>query len=142
MKPTFNIIWLINILRIYLEIHLLIKYYVIKHLILLRIQKMIYIKEVLLQWFINFFDKKSSSANTALHSKLVWIIFWWLKKLKLLFCVNSDLNGEEILGTIYEEELQKKPSKSNMVWSSKSDKKKHDKLDVKWKGYDNSFIVG
>ena len=26
-----------------------------------------------------------------------------------------------------------------MVWSSKSDKKKHDKLDVKWKGYDNSF---
>ena len=33
---------------------LLIKYCVIKHLILLKIQNMMYIKKVSLQWFINF----------------------------------------------------------------------------------------
>ena len=35
------------------EKRLLIKYYIIKHLILLKIQNMMDIKEVLLQWFIN-----------------------------------------------------------------------------------------
>ena len=41
--------------------------------------------------------------------------------------VLNDLNGEEIIGTFYENELQK------------TKKKKGDKLYVKWKGYDNSF---
>ena len=41
-------------LRVWLEKQLLIKHYVIKHF-----QNMMDIKEVLLQLFINFFDKKS-----------------------------------------------------------------------------------
>ena len=34
-----------------------------KRLILLKIQNVIDIKEVLLQWFMNFFDKKTSGSN-------------------------------------------------------------------------------
>ena len=41
-------IQLMEILRIYLEEQLLIKYYAIKHLILLKIQNMVDIKEALL----------------------------------------------------------------------------------------------
>ena len=46
--------WLREILKIYLEEQLLIKYYVIKHLILLKIQNKMDIKKVWLQWFISF----------------------------------------------------------------------------------------
>ena len=45
-----------EILRIYLEEQLLLKYYVKKHLKLRKIQNMIDIKEDLLQWFINSGD--------------------------------------------------------------------------------------
>ena len=38
------------------------KYCVIKHLILLKIQNMMVVEGVLLQWFINFFDKKTSGG--------------------------------------------------------------------------------
>ena len=33
--------------------------------------------------------------------------FMWLKKLKILFHVINDLNGEDIIETIYEKELQR-----------------------------------
>ena len=56
--------WLMEILNIYLEEQLLLKYYVIKHLIFQKIQSMMDIKEVLLQLFTNFFDKKPFSSNT------------------------------------------------------------------------------
>ena len=46
--------WLRKILKIYLEEQILIKYYVIKHLTLLNIQKMMDINVDLLQWFIIF----------------------------------------------------------------------------------------
>ena len=49
----------------------------------------------------------------------------------------NDLNGEEIIGTFYENELQK--TKQNEFRIEKVIKKKGDKLYVKWKGYDNSF---
>ena len=49
----------------------------------------------------------------------------------------NDLNGEEIIGTFYENELQK--TKQNEFRMEKVIKKKGDKLYVKWKGYDNSF---
>ena len=49
----------------------------------------------------------------------------------------NDLNGEEIIGTIYEKELQKTNQKEFRI--EKVLKKKGDKLYVKWKGYDNSF---
>ena len=46
-----------EILKICQEEQLLIKYYLIKRLILLKIQIIMVIKEVLLQWFINFLIK-------------------------------------------------------------------------------------
>ena len=51
--------------------------------------------------------------------------------------VINDLNGEEILGTFYEKELQKTNQKEFRI--EKVLKKKGDKLYVKWKGYDNLF---
>ena len=51
--------------------------------------------------------------------------------------VINDLNGEEIIGSFYEKELQKTNQKEFRI--EKILKKKSDKLYVKWKGYDNSF---
>ena len=51
--------------------------------------------------------------------------------------VISDLSGEEITGTFYEKELQKK--NQNEFRIEKISKRKDEKLFVKWKGYDNSF---
>ena len=51
--------------------------------------------------------------------------------------VINDLNGEEIIGTFYEKELQKTNQKEFRI--EKVLKRKGDKLYVKWKGYDNSF---
>ena len=51
--------------------------------------------------------------------------------------VINDLNGEEIIGTFYENELQK--TKQNEFRIEKVIKRKGDKLYVKWKGYNNSF---
>ena len=51
--------------------------------------------------------------------------------------VIDGLNGEEIIGTFYENELQKTDQKEFRI--EKVLKKKREKLYVKWKGYDNSF---
>ena len=51
--------------------------------------------------------------------------------------VLNDLNDEEIIGTFYENELQK--TKQNEFRIEKVIKRKGDKLYVKWKGYDKSF---
>ena len=51
--------------------------------------------------------------------------------------VINDLNGEEIIGTFYEKELQKTNQQKFRV--EKVLKRKGDKLYVKWKGYNNSF---
>ena len=51
--------------------------------------------------------------------------------------VLNDLNGEEIIGTFYENELQGTSQKEFRI--EKVLKKKGDKLYVKWKGYNNSF---
>ena len=51
--------------------------------------------------------------------------------------VISDLNGEEIVGSFYEKELQKTNQKEFRI--EKVIKRKGNKLYVKWKGYDNSF---
>ena len=50
--------------------------------------------------------------------------------------VISDLNGEEIVGTFYEKELQKTNQQEFRI--EKVIERKGDKLYVKWKGYDNS----
>ena len=52
--------------------------------------------------------------------------------------VITDLNGEEITGSFYEKESQKNNQKEFRI--EKILQRKGDKLYVKWKGYDNSFI--
>ena len=52
-------------------------------------------------------------------------------------CVMNDLNGKEIIGTFYEQELQ--GTRQNEFRIEKVIKRKGDKLYVIWKGYDNSF---
>ena len=54
--------------------------------------------------------------------------------------VINDLNGEEITGTFYENELQKTNQKEFGI--EKVIKRKRDKFYVKWKGYNNSFNIG
>ena len=49
----------------------------------------------------------------------------------------NDLNGEGIIGTFYEKELQKTNKKE--FRTEKVIKRERDKLYVKWKGYGNSF---
>ena len=51
--------------------------------------------------------------------------------------VINDLNGEEIMGTFFEKELQKINQEEFRI--EKVIKTKGDKMYVKWKGYDNSF---
>ena len=51
--------------------------------------------------------------------------------------VLNDLNGEEIIGTFYEKELQATNQQEFRI--EKVLKRKGDKLYVKWKGYNNSF---
>ena len=48
----------------------------------------------------------------------------------------NDLNGEEVIGTFYKKELQKTNQEFRI---EKVIKKKGDKVNVKWKGYDSSF---
>ena len=51
--------------------------------------------------------------------------------------VINDLNGEEIIGTFYEKELQKTSQQEFRI--EKVIRRKGDKLYAKWKVYDNSF---
>ena len=51
--------------------------------------------------------------------------------------VINDLNGEEIIGTFYEKELQKTNQEEFRI--EKVIKRKGNKIHVKWKGYNNSF---
>ena len=51
--------------------------------------------------------------------------------------VINDLNGEEVIGTFYENALQKTNQQELRI--EKVITKKGDTLYVKWKGYDNSF---
>ena len=63
-----------------------------------------------------------------------------IKKIKntiLWTYVINDLNGEEIIGTFYEKELQKTNQEEFRI--EKVIRRKGDKLYVKWKGYDISF---
>ena len=57
MRIVFNTIWILEVLKIYLEEQLLIKYHMIKHSILLKIQNIREIIVDLLQWFTNFLIK-------------------------------------------------------------------------------------
>ena len=51
--------------------------------------------------------------------------------------VVSDLNGEEIIGSFYEKELQK--TSQEKIRIEKVLKRKGEKFYVKWKGHNNRF---
>ena len=87
----------------------------------------------------------SESQNTEMCLEKV-INQTGVKKFLLLKKINNtvpwtyvinDLNGEEIIGTFYETELQKTSQKEFRI--EKVIKRKGNKLYVKWKGYNNSF---
>ena len=81
--------------------------------------KNIFAKEYMRNW----------SEEVFVVSKMKNIVPWT--------CVINDLNGEEIIETFHEKELQKTNQKESRT--EKVIKRKGDKLYVKWKGYDNSF---
>ena len=65
---------------------------------------------------------------------------FFIKKVKntvLWTYVIDDLNGEGIIGTFYEKELQKTNQEEFRI--EKVIKRKGNKIYVKWKGYNNSF---
>ena len=66
-------------------------------------------------------------------SEEVFVIKKFKNSMLWTYLIN-DLNGEEIVGTFYENELQKTNNQEKKVI-----KKKGDKLYVKWKGYYNLF---
>ena len=69
--------------------------------------------------------------------------FFVIKKVKNTVSqtyVINDLNGEEIVGTFYEKELQKTCQKEFRV--EKVLKRKDDKVYVKWRDYDNFLTLG
>ena len=51
--------------------------------------------------------------------------------------VINGLNSEEVIGTFYEKQLQKTNKKESRT--EKVIKRKENKLNIKWKDYDNSF---
>ena len=59
-------------------------------------------------------------------------------------CAINDINGDKITGSFYERELQKKNQKKKKkeLRNEKVNKRKGEKLHVKWKGYNNSFNSG
>ena len=67
IKPALNMIQLMEILTIYPKEQLLIKYYMINHLISLKIENKMDINMDLLQWFISFLIK---SLQVLLKAKL------------------------------------------------------------------------
>ena len=80
----------------------------------------------------SFFDKD----YTPNWSEEIFVIKIIKNTVPWIYVIN-DLNGEEIIGTFYEKELQKTNQKEFRI--EKVIKKKENKLYVKGKGYDNSF---
>ena len=78
---------------------------------------------------LKYWNIKTFLQKVTLHIGLKK--FLWLKKLKILYCghVINDLNGEEITGTFYENELQKTNQKEFRI--EKVINRKGNKLHVK-----------
>ena len=70
-------------------------------------------------------------------SEEVFVVSKIKNKVPWIYVIN-DLNGKEIIGTFYEKELQKTNQQEFRI--EKVIKRKGDKLYVKSKGCDNSFI--
>ena len=87
-------------------------------------------------------DEMLDRFNSALRDTLQTGLKKSLRLKKLINTVPrthviNDLNGEEIIRTFYEKELQKTNQQEFRI--EKVIKKKGDKLYVKWKGYDSPF---
>ena len=77
-----------------------------------------------------------AKAYTPNWSEEVFVVSKTKNTVPWTYVIN-DLNGEEIIGTFYEKELQKTNQQEFRI--EKVIKKKCDKLYVKWKGMDSSF---
>ena len=78
--------------------------------------------------------KISAKGYTLNWSEKVFVIKNVKNTVPWTYAIN-DLNGEEIIGTFSEKELQKTNQKEFRI--EKVIRRKGDKLYVKWKGYDN-----
>ena len=77
----------------------------------------------------------SAKDYTQILSEEVFMIEKGKNTVPWTYVIN-DLNGEEVFGTLYKNELQKTVQEFRI---EKVIKKKDDKLYVKWKGYNNSI---
>ena len=77
-----------------------------------------------------------AKGYTPNWSEEVFIVNKIKNKVPWTYVINY-LNGEEIIGTFYEKELQKTNQKKFRI--DKVIRRKGDRLHVKWKDYDNSF---
>ena len=85
---------------------------------------------------ISKFENVFTKGYTPDWSKEIFVV----KKIKNIVSwtyIINDLNGEEIVGSFYEKELQKTNQKEFRI--EKVIKRKGNKLYVNWKGYNNSF---
>ena len=76
-----------------------------------------------------------AKGYTPNWSKEVFVVCKIKNTVPCTYVIN-DLNGEEIIGTFHEKELQKTNQKGFRI--EKDIKRKRNKLYVTWKGYDNS----
>ena len=77
-----------------------------------------------------------AKGYTPNQSEEVFVIKKVKNTVPWIYVIN-DLDGEQIIETFYQKELQKTNPKEFRI--EKVLRKKGDKLYVKWKGYDNSF---
>ena len=84
---------------------------------------------------ISKFKNNFAKGYTPKWSEEVFVIKEVKNTIPWTYVIN-DLNGDEIIGTFYEKELQK--TNQQEIRIEKVIKKKDDKLYVTWKGYDSS----
>ena len=84
---------------------------------------------------ISKFKNNFAKGYTPNWSEEVFVIKEVKNTIPWTYVIN-DLNGDEIIGTFYEKELQK--TNQQEIRIEKVIKKKDDKLYVTWKGYDSS----
>ena len=77
-----------------------------------------------------------AKGSTPNWSEEIFVIKEIKNTVPWIYVIN-DLNGEEIIGTFYEKELQKIDQQEFRI--EKVIKEKGKKQYAKWKGYDNSF---
>ena len=108
------------------------------HIFSLVIKLMTKIRNFKLVIMLEYKNYKNFFANsyTPNWSEEVFVIKKVKNTVPWTYVIN-DLNGKEIVGTFYQNELQKTDQKEFRI--EKVVKRKGNKLYVKWKGYNNSF---